>query len=189
MKYARGKIFASNPKMFKKESALFFPNFWGYTLDREEAEITSVMKGKISVVCVFSRRWAEEQCSTFVGGAQNPELWNTVKENSDLVRFIDISVEESLLSRSILWVFSGNIKKEKKEPFQKYFVLKRIKERVRQVLGMINHKSGYVYLVDPECKIRWAGSGDAWEGEKESLAAGVRRLIEQQKAARLRENA
>jgi mitochondrial ATPase complex subunit ATP10 len=50
---------------------------------------------------------------------------------------------------------------------------------VREALGIANSKVGYVFLVDGECRIRWAGSGNALEGEAEALARGVRRLVEE----------
>jgi ATPase complex subunit ATP10 len=34
-----------------------------------------------------------------------------------------------------------------------------------------------VYLVDQECKIRWAGSGDAEGSEMEDLNRGVAKLV------------
>ena len=182
MKYAEGKIFLSNPRLFKRESALFFPNFWGYNLDREESDTVGYMQGKISVVCVFSRAWADAQCGSFVHEDRNPELWKLLRENSKIAQIVELNVEEGRLTRALLWAFAWSIKGKKKEPFQKYFILKRIKEDIRQVLGMINHKTGFVYLVDRNCRIRWAGSGNAWHGEQESLAAGLQRLIEQEKA-------
>ena len=43
---------------------------------------------------------------------------------------------------------------------------------------MPNPKVGHVYLLDKDCKIRWAGCGDANDEEKESLVKAVRRLID-----------
>jgi len=34
-------------------------------------------------------------------------------------------------------------------------------------------------LVDHQCRIRWAGSGDADEGEKESLVKGLQRVLKE----------
>lgn len=49
---------------------------------------------------------------------------------------------------------------------------------VREALGIANGKVGYVFLVDRECRIRWAGSGNALPGEAEALARGVKKLVE-----------
>ena len=40
---------------------------------------------------------------------------------------------------------------------------------MREPLGMINSRIGYVYLVDENVKIRWAGCADAKEEEEEAL--------------------
>lgn len=54
-----------------------------------------------------------------------------------------------------------------------------VSDEMRDDVGWINSKVGYVYLVDWECKIRWAGSGRAEAGEKEGLVAGVKKLLEE----------
>ena len=50
-----------------------------------------------------------------------------------------------------------------------------IQEYVREPLGMINSRIGYVYLVDENLKIRWAACADAKKEEEEALirCAGV----------------
>ena len=40
---------------------------------------------------------------------------------------------------------------------------------VRDEMGMTNSRVGYVYLVDEECRIRWAGCADAMKEESEAL--------------------
>jgi len=47
-------------------------------------------------------------------------------------------------------------------------------------LSLLNSQVGYVYLVDSSCKIRWAGSGHAWEGEVAGLNAAVQRLVQEE---------
>lgn len=47
----------------------------------------------------------------------------------------------------------------------------------------MNSKVGYVYLVDTDCRIRWAGSGPAEPAELETLNAGLAKLIAEKKAA------
>jgi ATPase complex subunit ATP10 len=42
-------------------------------------------------------------------------------------------------------------------------------EYLRDPMGMTNSKVGYVYLVDENLKIRWAGCADATEKEAQSL--------------------
>jgi ATPase complex subunit ATP10 len=40
---------------------------------------------------------------------------------------------------------------------------KGLSEDVRDAMGLLNSQVGYVYLVDTECRIRWAGSGNTWK--------------------------
>ena len=48
-------------------------------------------------------------------------------------------------------------------------------------MGIENKIVGYLYLVDANCKIRWAASGAATEGEIQSLRSAVAVLLERQK--------
>ena len=54
-------------------------------------------------------------------------------------------------------------------------------EDVRDAMGLLNSQVGYIYLLDPDCRIRWAGSGHAWAGEVDSLNAGIRKLVNEAK--------
>jgi ATPase complex subunit ATP10 len=48
---------------------------------------------------------------------------------------------------------------------------------MRESIGVLNSKVGYTYLVDHQCRIRWAGSGPAEPGEREGLVKGVQRIL------------
>ena len=54
---------------------------------------------------------------------------------------------------------------------------------MKVTIGMANAKVGYVYVVDSDCKIRWAGNGDAVEAEREGLVGAVRKLVERARLA------
>lgn len=45
-------------------------------------------------------------------------------------------------------------------------------------MGMVNKHIGYIYLVDENCKIRWAGCGFATEDEDVSLQNCTRVLLQ-----------
>ncbi len=84
-------------------------------------------------------------------------------------------------------LFKHKLRKSRPETdWGKYFTVrlgrdtgKGLTEDVRDAMGLLNSQVGYVYLLDPDCRIRWAGSGHAWEGETKSLNAGVKRLIQE----------
>jgi len=51
-------------------------------------------------------------------------------------------------------------------------------------MAMANKLLGYAYLVDQDCKIRWAGCGFATADERGALAVGTRILLERLKAVK-----
>lgn len=90
-----------------------------------------------------------------------------------------INVEEDWLKGKIQDLFRPWFRRtiDRKE-WDKYFIVRKgFGREIREGVGMLNGKVGYVYLVDGEGRIRWAGSGDAVEGEREGLVKGVRFLL------------
>lgn len=183
MRHHRGKTFLSPSKLFRAESALYFPNMMGYTLATPSkiTSTTSVLTGKTSIVSVFSGTWAEQQTFTFVGEKANPALGREVERlKGEGLQRIWINIEEDWLKAGLIRLFLGSSKKGKsRAEWGRSFVVRRgVGDDVKVSIGMANGKVGYVYLVDENCRIRWAGSGDADAGEREGLVGVVKRLVE-----------
>lgn len=183
MRHHRGKTFLAPPRLFRAESARYFPNMMGYTLavPAASASTTDVLTGKTSIVSVFSGSWAEQQTLTFVGEEQNPALAREVEDlGAEGLQRVWINIEENWMRAGLIRMFLGSSKKGKSgEEWGRSFMVRRgVSDDVRDNIGMANGKVGYVYLVDGNCKIRWAGSGDAEIGEREGLAGVARRLVE-----------
>lgn len=163
MRLHKGKSFLAPPRLFKAERALFFPNFQGQTLvkDKKPKDTTLVLDDKISVVCVFSSAWAENQVATFASEKQNPKLFEAIKNSGGKAQIVNINVEDNTLKAMLIKVFMGSIRRRLgKENWNKYFLVRRgITEDIRDAVGLLNSKVGYVYLLDGECRIRWAASG------------------------------
>ena len=186
MGFHRGKTFLAPANLFKVGVSLYFPNMQGYTLASPStySDTTSVLAGKTSIVSVSSGKWAEDQTLTFLGEKQNPELAKLVEElRRDGLQRVWINIEEDWLKAGLVKLFVRSVKKRlKTEDWGRYFVVTRgISDGVKMSIGMTNSKVGHVYLVDGNCKIRWAGNGDAVEGEREGLVAVVKKLTEQMK--------
>ncbi|KAA6410937.1 MAG: F1F0 ATP synthase assembly protein [Lasallia pustulata] len=185
MRYHKGKTFVSNPRLFRADKALYFPNLQGITLatPRQLCDTTPVLKDRVSIVSVFSETWAERQVATFVGEKENPELQAVLREGKGVAQRVEINYEPSAIKAALIRLFMPGLRRRMdKDAHGRYFVVRRgVTEEMRDDVGWINSKVGYVYLVDRECKIRWAGSGRAEAGEKAGLVAGVRRLVEEYK--------
>ncbi|KAH0844884.1 hypothetical protein AYO21_05787 [Fonsecaea monophora] len=190
----KGKSFVSNPRLFKREKALYFPNIWGQTLAAEGdgpqggRDTTPVLMGKISIIAMQSGHWAEEQVDTFISVKSNPELNRIIQENKNRLQRVDINLQGDWVRALLVKMFSGRLRKTvPEERWNKYFMIKLprdirrgLNDEVRDAIGLLNSQVGYVYLVDSSCKIRWAGSGHAWEGEVEGLNAAVQRLLQEE---------
>ncbi|KAF2197912.1 hypothetical protein GQ43DRAFT_423581 [Delitschia confertaspora ATCC 74209] len=178
-KYRSGKVFIANPRIFKAEAALYFPNFHGTTLEAEVADTTPVLRGKISVVNVYSSAWGEAQANSFTG-PDNKELKELLEKNKDVCQKVDINIEENNMKAWILALFHWRLRNMRsKEDWGKYFIVRRgVSDLMRETLGMLNRRVGYVYLVDQDHKIRWAGSGDAEGDEKDHMMKGLTRMVE-----------
>ncbi len=129
---------------------------------------------------MFSSTWAVRQCASFASGEHNPVLDDIIRKSEGLVQKVDINVEEELLRSWLLRLFLPYVRrKTPKEQHGKYFVVRRgLTDDITDAIGLLNAKVGYVYLLDGDCKIRWAGSGVAQPEEREGLVRGVRRLME-----------
>ena len=92
---------------------------------------------------------------------------------------VDINIEENSMKAMIISLFQWRLKASKaKGDWGKYFIVKRgVSERIRETIGLLNGRVGYVYLVDQDCKIRWAGSGDAEGTEMEDMNRGFAKMV------------
>ncbi len=82
--------------------------------------------------------------------------------------------------------FRGSLRKRvgTRDAEQYMLVTQGISDDIRESIGLLNSKVGYIYLVDRHCRIRWAGSGPSDPEERDSLVKGVRRLLAEAKNER-----
>ena len=179
LKWHEGKSFLANPKLFRADAALYFPNLRGRTLDgNKKADTTKALKGRVSVVSMFSSQWAEAQKNTFVSERENPQLHEILKTGGQKV---EINIETNPARATILWLFEWNLRRQiPKTEHDRYFILQKgLTNEIRHRIGLLNSKVGYVYLLDEECRIRWAASGRAEGDERDYLNRGLSKLVEE----------
>lgn len=174
----------ANPKLFRADIALYFPNLQGRTLKGANADTTDVLTDKVSVLSIFSSQWAEAQKNTFVGD-ENPQLESILQSAKDVAQKVEINMEVNPLRAMVLRMFEWNLRRVIPESDHgKYFIRQRsISNEVRHTIGLLNSKVGYVYLIDGACRIRWAASGGAEGEEREYLNRGLTKLIDEARKA------
>lgn len=138
-----------------------------------------MLEGRASVVSVFSSMWAEGQAKTFTSPDQNPALHDVLRGSGGRAQLVQVNVEEDVLKAWLVRLFSGSLRRRVgKENWDKYFLVRKgITDEIRESIGVLNSKVGYTYLVDHQCRIRWAGSGSADPGEREGLVKGMQRIL------------
>lgn len=182
MSLHKGKSFLAPPRPFKADVSLYFPNLFGRTLvkeDKKPRDTTPLLQGKLSVVAVYSNMWAENQVKTFVDPKSNPELHRILAENKGTAQLVRVNVEDNWLRAALIMLFKGNLRKTYgKENWDKYFLVRTaVSDEIREHIGLLNSKVGYVYVVDKECRIRWAGSGNAEGDENAGLVKAMQRVL------------
>lgn len=182
MSLHKGKSFLAPPRPFKADVSLYFPNLYGRTLvkdDKKPRDTTPTLQGKVSVVAIYGNLWAENQIKTFVDPKANPELHHLLAENKGTAQLVRVNVEDNWLKAAIITFFMGNLRKTYgKENWDKYFLVRTpVSDEIQEHIGLLNSKVGYVYLVDKECRIRWAGSGNAEGDENEGLVKAMQRVL------------
>ena len=180
----KGKTFMAPPRLFRGDLALYFPNLHGDTLarrDRKDRDTTPVLEGKATVVSMFGNLWAENQARSFISPEANPALQELIAQSGGRAQLVQINMEDNALRNWLIWLFMGSLRRKVgKENLDRYFIVQRgISDEIRESIGLLNSKVGYTYLVDHECRIRWAGSGQAESGERDGLNRGLRRLVEE----------
>ena len=187
MQFHQGKTFISPPRLFKGDLSLYFPNLFGETLEKTDSgpkDTTPTLQGKVSIVTVFSSVWAENQAATFVGKRGNPELHYILEDNKEAAQLVQVNVEDNTGKYWLIKLFMGGLRKKIGESnWARYFIVRRgLSDEIKEAIGVLNNRVGYTYLLDGDCRIRWAGSGPSEEHEREGLLKGVQRLIEEAKA-------
>ena len=188
----KGKSWFAPPLLFKASKSLFFPNLMGRTLNMSERlDTTHALHGKVSVVTVFSSVWAENQIKTWVDGLEEDVPALVRPEDAPAyvtaaAQHIDINIEENPLKAFVIKMFLPRL--QARTPYERhdqYFIVtKGVSKDVRHDMGLWNSRVGYVYLVDWNCRIRWAGSGNAEPEERAALVKGLKKLVEDHKSVR-----
>lgn len=166
-----GKMFLAPGAYFKREKALYFPNIIGKTVAEsqgaEPRATTAALSGKVSVVRIFTSLTGENQTATYFFDGEHP---NTVVE--DGFQIVDINIPDNFATEFLVKWHAGKIRKQIPDPARhsRYFIARKgISKELKESINLENKYSGYIYLVDKECRIRWAACGDALDTERSAL--------------------
>ncbi|KAH8929657.1 hypothetical protein BT69DRAFT_125135 [Atractiella rhizophila] len=168
------KNWVAPPALIKEDRALFFPNIEGTLLkDKSYMETAAMLPGKVSLVSVMSSRISTEHTASFSTLALDKY------ESNPNFQYIQINLQENVLRSFVVSMFLSNLRRQVPEKHQASYLLSHQNmEYIREPLGLMNKYVGYVYLVDPACKVRWAASAFATEEESKGLMECIRVLLQ-----------
>ncbi|KDQ13412.1 hypothetical protein BOTBODRAFT_33717 [Botryobasidium botryosum FD-172 SS1] len=174
LKHHGGKMWVAPKVLIREDKALYFPDIAGTALNpKEKAHTTTIGAGKISVVSMLSTKISEMHTQSFV----TPTLEKF--QFDERFKYIQINIQENPLKSFLVSLFLASLRQAVPAHFHSsYLVSGQNLEYLREPLGMENKHIGYVYLVDSDLRVRWAGCGFAAEGESEALANCTRVLVD-----------
>lgn len=194
LQFQEGKTFIAPPRLFRSDVSLYFPNLVGQPLlsadkatsNNRQTDTTPIFEqNAATVVAFFSSLWAENQVRTFVSPEANPELAEMLAANSGpgKAQLVQINYEDNSVRAWLVRRFRGSLRRRVNERDRERYLLvtQGITDDIRENIGLLNSKVGYIYLLDQNCRIRWAGSGSSQPEERQSLVKGVQRLLSEAK--------
>ncbi|KIK80442.1 hypothetical protein PAXRUDRAFT_833521 [Paxillus rubicundulus Ve08.2h10] len=160
-----GKTWIAPNVMIRVNKALYFPDISGSRIDtRVKTHTTDICQGRVSVIAMLSTRMSEVHAKGFASPT------NARYFSNPLYQYVQINLQENLLKSWLVSLFLSSIAKTVPEELHPtYLVSNQSVEYIREPLGMTNKHIGYVYLVDENLKVRWAGCADAKAEEIQAL--------------------
>ncbi|GJJ15073.1 hypothetical protein Clacol_009348 [Clathrus columnatus] len=169
-----GKTWIAAESLIREDRALYFPDVVGVSLTPQEtAHTTDLCTNRISIISMLSSLRSEEHIASFTAPTLETHLSNPS------FRFIQANLQENPLKGFLVSLFLASIRSRVPKELQStYLISRQNMEYLREPLGMVNKHIGYVYLVDHNCKIRWAGCGLAEDSEASALKNCTRVLLQ-----------
>ncbi|KAL7412284.1 ATP10 protein-domain-containing protein [Mrakia frigida] len=178
LRQASSKVWIAPKRLLKEDRALYFPNLAGHSLRDDLSEpiihTTDVLKGRISLVSCSGSILNTEQTGSF-----STPAWVAFKHDPDF-SLVQVNIQSTSLKSLLVPYFVNNIRASvPKEQHSTYIISpSSVHDSAEGVaLGMKHALAGYVYLVDENLKIRWAGSGFSTEEERKSLLVATQVLL------------
>ncbi|KAI0322836.1 ATP10 protein-domain-containing protein [Amylostereum chailletii] len=174
-----GKTWMAPSVLIREDKALWFPNVIGTRLDNGlKAHTAHLLAGKVSVVSMLTTKISEYHASSYASRV------NELYKSHPAYQYVQINLQENVLKSLLVNLFLRSLRQTIPLHLQStYLVSRQNMEYVREQLGMVSSRIGYVYLVDEKQKVRWAACADAKKEEEEALVRGVGVLLKRHKGA------
>lgn len=188
-----GKVFYAPKSYFKKDKALYFPNFIADRSLSGKKKVSTVDvftgSGKFNIVRVYSSAVGQnftKKLFDFPEGEGNyldsNESYSKLLEQFPDAQVVNLTFYDNIVKKWLLQIFTAkNIKKTSvstPEYFDNFLLLSTdsLSVPVKESINYLNGITGYVYIVDSDGKIRWLCSGEPTQTEKDTMWKTIRGL-------------
>ncbi|GAA6027328.1 hypothetical protein JCM8097_002597 [Rhodosporidiobolus ruineniae] len=180
LRHEGGKAFVAPKTLIREDLALYFPDIEGTSLaTKEKVHTTDLFENKVSLVAFSSFRSSEEHINSFV----RPALADLKDDKA--FQYVYINLQENPLKSFLVSMFVSSLRKTVPAEYHASYLLSHQSlEYLREPMGMSNKHVGYVFLVDWNRKIRWAGCSWATVDEEEALRRCAHVLVERFKQSK-----
>lgn len=174
LRHNGNKLWTAPPSLIQDQRALYFPNIAGIALsDKETKHTTELLSNQVSILAIESTRMSEEHTRSFY---TEPLRMLGAESNLQLIR---LNIQENPLKSWLVSLFINNLRRSvPQRQHARYLLSNQSLEYLREPLGLANKLLGYVYLIDWNKKIRWAGCGFSNSDEVSGLFSGTRTLLQ-----------
>jgi len=168
-----GKMWIGAPALIKDSASLYFPDVEGTTLNpKVTVHTTDLCKDHVSIIAILTTLLSESHVKSFV----EPVLKEY--DSNPNFRYIQINLQENRLKSILVSMLINRLKGNVPEKYHSTYMLSHQNmEYVREDLGLLNKHIGFVYLVDENVKVRWAGCAFARDEERTSLRGCTGELL------------
>lgn len=135
---------------------------------------TDMFAGKVTLVTILNTRISEEHVNSFVEPVLND--W----EGTPNFQYLQINHQANVLKSMLLSFVVSSLRRSMSENRWPSYLISSGEWSDLDItgpLGIENKLLGYVYLVDADCKVRWAGNGEATPEEVDYLRRAAAVLV------------
>ncbi|KAG9296934.1 hypothetical protein G9A89_006889 [Geosiphon pyriformis] len=152
--------------------AKFMPNINGRSLVEDNVNTTNLLRGKTSVVTICCNAFGEGQIRNFV------DSFLETFHQHPRIQLMQLNLQGGYLKSLILLLMIPHIRKRVDPSLHSTYIIKL--NKIKHICNALtlNTTRGYVFIVDEQCKIRWAAHGHATRRELETLRKLLEKLDE-----------
>ncbi|SCU77801.1 LAMI_0A02388g1_1 [Lachancea mirantina] len=177
----KGKLFLSPASYWRQDKALYFPHIQGRSLaDSKTQNVEDSLRGKVSVVRAFTSEVGETLGRSYF--EHDGKNYLQCEDGFRGAQIVEVNLTENFLKSLIVKLSLASLRQYVPgERHDRYFICRRdqLPFETRDKLQMNNLFTSYIFVVDPDLKIRWMACGGADDKDRELFSNCVKGVVKE----------